>query len=54
MKLDDVLEVVEEFEDFDLVVEEGLVDFSLDVFHVDEFEGQGLSLVRRMVPLFSL
>jgi hypothetical protein len=30
------------------------VDFSLDVLHVNEFEGQGVTLVMRRVPLVSL
>ena len=51
VELDDVFYVGEQLEDFNFVAEEGLVNFSLDIFHVDEFEGQGVTLVRRRVPL---
>lgn len=51
VEFDDVLDVAEQSKDFHFVVEKGFVDFSLDVFHVDEFEGQGVTLVMRRVPL---
>ena len=51
VEFDDVLEVAEKSEDFHLVIKEGFVDISLDIFHVDEFEGDGLALVMGMVPL---
>ena len=51
VKFDDVLEVAEEPEDFHLVIEEGFMDISFDIFHVDEFEGDGLALVMGIVPL---
>ena len=51
VEFDDVLEVAEKSEYFHLVIEEGFVDISLDIFHVDEFEGDSLSWVMGMVPL---
>ena len=50
MELYDVLEVAKQTQYFHFVGEEGLVDFALDVLHVDQLEGNRLSLVRQRVP----
>jgi hypothetical protein len=53
VELDNVLEVAEQAEDFNFIVEESFVDFPLDILHVDEFEGECLSLVRDGLPVES-
>ena len=51
IEFDDVLEVAEHSEYFDLVIEESFMHFSFDILHIYKFEGKGLSLVKGMVPL---
>ena len=52
VEFDDVLDVGEQSKDFHFVVEERLVYLTFDIFHIDEFEGQWITLVMRRVPLF--
>jgi len=51
MKLDDILKVVKKSEYFHLIIEEGLMDISFYILHIDEFKSDCLSWMRGMVPL---
>ena len=46
VEFDDVLKIAEHTQDFDLVIKKGLMDLPFHVFHVDEFESEGVSLLR--------
>lgn len=54
MQLNDILQAGQHLQNIDLVAQQCLVDFALNVLHIDQLQSDRLACVEQLIPLESL